>query len=114
MGDGAWGPVPKTQSQIIADLQKRVALLEARRQFYKVEFNPQPLVAAPEDFAEYVLSFPGVKVGDAVVIAYPPSNPTLEVAAVVESDNSVFVTIYNPSTVTPATLTGTWTAFRLA
>lgn len=114
MGDRAWGPASKTQSQIIADLQRRVALLEARRQFYKIDFDPGALVISPEETGEITLAFPGVRVGDAVQIAYPPSNPTLEVDAVVTANDSVFVTAYNPSAVTTATLSGTWTAFRLA
>lgn len=114
MGDRAWGPAPKTQSQIIADLQRRVLELEARRQFYKISFDPGALVIAPEDTGEIVVPFTGVRVGDAVTIAFPPSNPTLEVDAVVTGNDSVFVTVYNPSAVTSATLSGTWTAFRLA
>jgi hypothetical protein len=114
MGNQAWGPNPPTMGQIIADLRRRVLELESRRQFYKTTFNPGALSIAPEETGEITLTFQGVRVGDAVQISYPPSNPTLEVDAVVTADNTVFITVYNPSAVVTANLTGTWSAFRFA
>jgi hypothetical protein len=114
MGNQAWGPNPPTTSQIIADLRRRISALESRRQFYKTTFTPGAISVGPLGLGEVSVSFPGVKVGDAVVIAYPPTLPTLEVEAIVDAENSVFVTVYNPSPVSTVNLSGTWSAFQLA
>lgn len=109
-----WGPSPKTQAQIIAELRRKVADLEAQPKVYKKTFSPGALSISPQDTGEIALTFPGVRVGDAVVVSYPPTNPTLEVDAVIDGDDSVFITVYNPSAVVTANLSGTWSAFRLA
>jgi hypothetical protein len=114
MGNQAWGPNPPTMSQIIADLRRRVLELESRRQFYKITFDPGALAIAPQETGEITLTFSGVRVGDAVEIAYPPSNPELDVTTVVTANDTVFITVYNPSAVVTANLTGTWSAFRFA
>ena len=100
--------------QQLQAIWRRLTTLESRVAYSKLRFTPSALVVSAEDYGTLTIAFPGARVGDAVIVSFPPTNGDITADAVVDANDSFVLTIYNRSTVGSATLTGTWSAFRLA